>query len=150
MNGANDAKSLLPKQPVPDLQSGTEPAIPVLSVAAGADDHPAGMHLPTDQREDMRGAAMPPQGDQVRRHWNSFGHEWCPADERRSKMTCIYDDLANKLEVHQKMSGSPGFHLSELEIQTIIEALRYTADWKEAIEATTRDDIERPHPDGRT
>jgi hypothetical protein len=65
-------------------------------------------------------------------------------------MTCLYDDLANKLEVHQKVIGSPGFHLSELEIQTIIEALRYTADWKEAIEATTRDDIERPHPDGRT
>jgi hypothetical protein len=50
-------------------------------------------------------------------------------------MTCIYDELANKLEVHQKVSGSPGFHLSELEIQTIIEALRYTADWKSAIEA---------------
>lgn len=51
-------------------------------------------------------------------------------------MTCLYDELANKLEVHQKVNGSPGFHLSELEIQTIIEALRYTADWKAAIEAT--------------
>jgi hypothetical protein len=50
-------------------------------------------------------------------------------------MTCSYDELANKLEVHQKVGASPGFHLSELEIQTLIEALRYTADWKSAIEA---------------
>lgn len=50
-------------------------------------------------------------------------------------MTCPYDELANKLEVHQKVGASPGFHMSELEIQTIIEALRYTADWKSAIEA---------------
>ncbi len=50
-------------------------------------------------------------------------------------MTCIYDQLAKKLEVHQKIGASPGFHLSELEIQTIIEALRYTAGWKSAIEA---------------
>ena len=50
-------------------------------------------------------------------------------------MTCLYNELANKLEVHQKVGASPGFHLSELEIQTIIEALRYTADWKSAIEA---------------
>jgi len=65
-------------------------------------------------------------------------------------MTCSYEELANKLEVHQKMDGSPGFHLSELEVRIIIEALRYTADWKAAIEATTRDDIERPPPDGRS
>ncbi len=49
-------------------------------------------------------------------------------------MTCIYDELANKLEVHQKDGASPGFHLPELEIQTIVEALRYTADWKAAID----------------
>lgn len=53
-------------------------------------------------------------------------------------MTCPYDELANKLEVHQKVGASPGFHLSELEIQTIVEALRYTADWKSAIEAADK------------
>lgn len=51
-------------------------------------------------------------------------------------MKCPYDELAKKLEVHQKVAASPGFHLSEIEIQTIIEALRYTADWKAAIGAT--------------
>lgn len=51
-------------------------------------------------------------------------------------MACPYDELANRLEVHQKVAASPGFHLSELDVQTIIEALRYTADWKAAIEAT--------------
>ena len=54
-------------------------------------------------------------------------------------MTCPYDELANKLAVHQKLAGSPGFHLSELEIRTLIEALRYTADWKASIDAAESD-----------
>ncbi len=47
---------------------------------------------------------------------------------------CLYQVLADKIQLHQKLNGSPGFHLSELEIQTIVEALRYTAEWKSAIE----------------
>jgi hypothetical protein len=51
-------------------------------------------------------------------------------------MPCPYQELANKMEVHQKLDGSPGYYLSELDVQTIIEALRYTSDWKAAIEAS--------------
>jgi hypothetical protein len=58
-------------------------------------------------------------------------------------MPCPYQELANKMDVHQKLDGSPGFHLSELEVQTIIEALRYTADWKAAIEASEQTNGER-------
>lgn len=54
-------------------------------------------------------------------------------------MPCPYAELANKIEIHDKLEGSPGYHLSRVEIQTIIEALRYTSDWKEAIEATNDD-----------
>lgn len=55
-------------------------------------------------------------------------------------MTCSYDELANKLEVHQKVNGSPGFHLSELEIQTIIEALRFAGH------ITSHGQALKPHP----
>ncbi len=54
-------------------------------------------------------------------------------------MTCPYETLANKIDLHRKVEGSPGYYLSELEIQTIVEALRYTSDWKATIEAANSD-----------
>lgn len=53
---------------------------------------------------------------------------------------CAYRDLAEKLQVHRTFGGSsPGFQLAELEMVTIIEALKYTANWKLAIEAAEHD-----------
>lgn len=55
-------------------------------------------------------------------------------------MTCPYAELANKIEVHQKFDApGVGYFLTELDVQTIIEALRYTSDWKAAIDATNTD-----------
>ena len=50
-------------------------------------------------------------------------------------MTCPYENLANKIDLHRKIDGSPGYLLSALEVETIVQALRYTSDWKAAIEA---------------
>jgi|GEM_PF-6228079 len=55
-------------------------------------------------------------------------------------MSCRYAELANKIEVHQKFdTPGVGYVLTELDVQTIIEALRYTSDWKAAIEAADGD-----------
>lgn len=52
-----------------------------------------------------------------------------------------YAELANKIEVHQKLDvPGVGYVLTELDVQTIIEALRYTSDWKAAINATEDSD----------
>lgn len=48
-----------------------------------------------------------------------------------------YRDLADKIDLHRTIDASPGFHLSELEIHTIVEGLRYAADWEEAIKAVS-------------
>lgn len=59
-------------------------------------------------------------------------------------MTCPYAELANKIELHQKIDvPSVGYILTELDVQTIIEALRYTSDWKSAIDAANGDDQQK-------
>jgi len=50
-------------------------------------------------------------------------------------MACPYETLADKIDLHRKLDGSPGYHLSALDIETIVQALRYASDWKAAIEA---------------
>jgi hypothetical protein len=52
-------------------------------------------------------------------------------------MVCPYDALANKIVLHQKLDASPGYILSELDVQTIVEALRYTSGWKAAIDGAS-------------
>ena len=51
-------------------------------------------------------------------------------------MVCPYAELADKIDLHQKLDvPGVGYVLTETDMQTIIEALRYTLDWKSAIEA---------------
>lgn len=54
-------------------------------------------------------------------------------------MACPFETLADKIDLHRKIDGSPGYHLSALEVETIVRALRYTAGCKAAIEAADSD-----------
>lgn len=46
----------------------------------------------------------------------------------KGAMSCRYAELAHKIEVHQKLDvPGVGYILTEMDIQTIIEALLYTS-----------------------